>query len=54
MALSFTQGELLKFFGAVKILKAGSWTRHVTVNFQNFGLTIPLPQFGLYLLGEKV
>ena len=54
MALSFTRNELVKYFEGVKILKVGSWTRHVTVNSLKFGMTIPLPKFGLYLLGEKI
>lgn len=54
IALSFTKNELMKFFDGVRILKVGSWTRHVKVNSLKFDVAIPLPKFGLYLLGEKV
>lgn len=54
VALSFTRNELEKYFEEVRILKVGSWTRHVKVNSPKFDMTIPLPKFGLYLLGEKI
>jgi SAM-dependent methyltransferase len=54
MALSFTKTELARYFEDLNILKLGSWTRHVKVNLLKIDLTIPLPEFGLYLLGERI
>ena len=54
IALSFTRKELVNYFKSIRILKVGSWTRHVKVNFLKFNITISLPAFGLYLLGKKM
>lgn len=54
VALSFTKNELKRYFEEVRILKVGTWTRHVKVNLLNFDVTIPLPNFGIYLLSEKI
>lgn len=54
VALSFTKNELVNCFEGIKILKVGSWTRHVKVAPLRFHMTVPLPKFGLYLLGKRV